>query len=100
VSSGKHCRLTQPILPHTLKAGSPPDIHCTDCHFPFIHFMSGSPCINAGTNAARALPETDKDGNSRIINIDDFAQPVNKIIPVGIIVKDRFAFNPTADDVM
>ena len=32
------------------------------------HLTESSPCINAGTNDATELPDTDKDGNPRIVN--------------------------------
>ena len=34
-----------------------------------LHLLSDSPCINAGTNDAPGLPETDKDGQPRIMDV-------------------------------
>jgi len=55
------------------------------------HLVAGSPCIDAGTNDAPSLPDTDKDGNPRIVgaavDMGAYEWQGPKVIPVAIDIK-------------
>jgi len=55
------------------------------------HLQAASPCINAGTNDAPSLPDTDKDGNPRIVgaavDMGAYEWQGPKVIAVAIDIK-------------
>lgn len=63
-ATGTHIQIPFPIDPSNLNKVDPLFANAASGD---LHLSAGSPCINAGNNAAPELPTTDKDGNPRIV---------------------------------
>jgi len=64
-ASGTYIQIPFPIDPSNLDNLDPLFVDATNGDY---HLIGSSPCIDAGDNGAPALPETDKDGQPRIMD--------------------------------
>jgi hypothetical protein len=63
-----------------------------------LHLTAGSPCIDAGDNAAPNLPSTDIDGDNRRIDDPTVPDTGNGDPPIVDIGADEFSPEPVIDD--
>lgn len=103
-ASGIHIQISFSIDPSNLDNLDPLFVNAASGDY---HLIGSSPCIDAGDNSAPALPETDKDGQPRIMDgIVDMgayeysgsatpvagftAVPTSGVAPLGVNFTDQF----------